>query len=156
MSTRSWSAVFGGMALLCLGCNSNTPEPASADIASAGLRLSIVRMATDPFLQRFTLTMHAKGLGGCSSSTELFPDTGYAGRRNIYQAAHGKVYVWSGNTMRGSSIPRVATHTSRNFDLSIATSSLSEPSIRTRKNTGGIFPPPSGRNCRSKNDNLTL
>ncbi|CUS38884.1 hypothetical protein [Candidatus Nitrospira nitrificans] len=81
------------MALLCLGCNSNTPEPASADIASAGLRLSIVRMATDPFLQRFTLTMHAKGLGGCSSSTELFPDTGYAGRRNIYQAAHGRVYV---------------------------------------------------------------
>ena len=50
-------------------------------------------MATDPFLQRFNLTMHVKGLEGCTSSTELFPDTGYAGRRNIYQAAKGRVYV---------------------------------------------------------------
>ena len=93
MSTRSWSAVCGGVVLLCIGCNSNTPEPASTEIVAAGLRLSIVRMATDPFLQRFTLTLHAKGLGGCSSSTELFPDTGYAGRRNIYQAANSRVYV---------------------------------------------------------------
>jgi hypothetical protein len=62
-------------------------------MASARLRLTIVRMATDPFLQRFNLTMHVKGLGGCSSSTELFPDTGYAGRRNVYQAAKGRVYV---------------------------------------------------------------
>ncbi len=37
--------------------------------------------------------MNIKGMGGCSSSTELFPDTGYAGRRNIYQAAKGMVYV---------------------------------------------------------------
>ncbi|MFZ1802552.1 MAG: hypothetical protein WAU05_01405, partial [Nitrospira sp.] len=50
-------------------------------------------MATDPFLQRFTLTMQVNSMSGCSSSTELFPDTGYAGRRNIYQAAKGKVYV---------------------------------------------------------------
>jgi hypothetical protein len=76
-----------------MGCNSNTPEPASAEIASAQLRLTIVRMATDPFLQRFNLTMSVKSMSGCSSTTELFPDTGYAGRRNIYQAAKGKVYV---------------------------------------------------------------
>ncbi|MBH0203546.1 MAG: hypothetical protein HP496_14920 [Nitrospira sp.] len=50
-------------------------------------------MATDPFLQRFNLTLHVKALGGCSSSTELFPDTGYAGRRNIYQAPQDRVYV---------------------------------------------------------------
>ena len=93
MNKRSWSAVFGSAALLCIGCNSNTPEPASTEIASAGLRLTIVRMATDPFLQRFNLTMQVKGLGGCSSSTELFPDTGHAGRRNVYQAAKGRVYV---------------------------------------------------------------
>lgn len=37
--------------------------------------------------------MKVKGPGGCSSSTELFPDTGYAGRRNVYQAAKGMVYV---------------------------------------------------------------
>jgi hypothetical protein len=81
------------MVLLCIGCNSNTPEPVSVEISSAGLRLTITRMATDPFLQRFNLTMHVKNMGGCSSSTELFPDTGYAGRRNIYQAAKGRVYV---------------------------------------------------------------
>ncbi|MFZ1803346.1 MAG: hypothetical protein WAU05_05430, partial [Nitrospira sp.] len=70
--------------LLCIGCNSNTPEPVSAEISSGGLRLTIARMATDPFLQRFTLTMQVNSMSGCSSSTELFPDTGYAGRRNIY------------------------------------------------------------------------
>lgn len=80
------------MALLCIGCNSNTPEPASVEITSSGLRLTIVRMATDPFLQRFNLTLNVKGTNGCSSSTELFPDTGYAGRRNVYQAK-GSVYV---------------------------------------------------------------
>lgn len=50
-------------------------------------------MATDPFLQRFNLILNVKGTNGCSSSTELFPDTGYAGRRNIYQASKGSVYV---------------------------------------------------------------
>ncbi|MDH4083189.1 MAG: hypothetical protein OEV99_03370 [Nitrospira sp.] len=55
--------------------------------------MTIVRMATDPFLQRFNLTMNISGAEGCSSSTELFPDTGYAGRRNVYQAAKGMVYV---------------------------------------------------------------
>ncbi|MDH4087139.1 MAG: hypothetical protein OEV27_06535 [Nitrospira sp.] len=93
MNTRSWSAVVGSAVLLCIGCNSNTPEPASAEVASAQLRLTIARMATDPFLQRFNLTMHVNSMSGCSSSTELFPDTGYAGRRNIYQAAKEKVYV---------------------------------------------------------------
>lgn len=93
MNTRSWSTFVGSAVLLCIGCNSNIPEPASAEIASAGLRVTVVRMATDPFLQRFNLTMQVKGLGGCSSSTELFPDTGYAGRRNVYQAAKGRVYV---------------------------------------------------------------
>lgn len=76
-----------------MGCNSNTPEPASVEITSAGLRLTIVRMATDPFLQRFNLTLNVKGASGCSSSTELFPDTGYAGRRNVYQPSKGSVYV---------------------------------------------------------------
>ena len=63
------------------------------EIPWAQLRLSIVRLATDPFLQRFNLTMTVTGPGGCASTTELFPDTGYAGRRNIYQAAKGRVYV---------------------------------------------------------------
>lgn len=89
----SWSAVFGSVVLLCVGCNSNIPEPASVEIASGRLRLTIVRMATDPFLQRFNLTLNVKGTSGCVSSTELFPDTGYVGRRNVYQAPKGRVYV---------------------------------------------------------------
>ena len=50
-------------------------------------------MATDPFLSRFNLTLNVTGQGPCASTTELFPDTGYAGRRNVYQAAKGMVYV---------------------------------------------------------------
>ncbi len=76
-----------------MGCNSNIPETASLELAVVQLRLAIVRTATDPFLQRFTLTMNIQGPGGCRSSTELFPDTGYAGRRNVYMAAKGRVYV---------------------------------------------------------------
>lgn len=93
MITRTGPVILGSALLFCLGCNSNVPEPASAEIASARLQMTIVRMATDPFLQRFNLTMNINGAEGCSSSTELFPDTGYAGRRNVYQAAKGKVYV---------------------------------------------------------------
>jgi hypothetical protein len=96
-----------------VGCNSNIPEPASAEIGSAGLRLTIVRMATDPFLQRFNLTMKVQGTAGCSSSTDLFPDTGYAGRRNVYLAAKGMVYV-------------VGQYDARVIDLQTCRTSLSE------------------------------
>lgn len=75
------------------GCNSNVPETAALDLKALQLRLAIVRTATDPFLQRFNLTMNVQGQGECKSSTELFPDTGYAGRRNVYLAAKGRVYV---------------------------------------------------------------
>lgn len=93
MSRQASSLLVRGALLVCIGCNSNTPEPASEEIAPARLRLTIVRTATDPFLQRFHLTMKVQGTEGCSSSTELFPDTGYAGRRNVYLAAEGMVYV---------------------------------------------------------------
>jgi hypothetical protein len=82
-----------GAALLSSACNSGTPEPAYVDFTSAKLRVTIVRTATDPFLPRFNLTMTVTGEGGCSSATELFPDTGHAGRRNIYLAPRGLVYV---------------------------------------------------------------
>jgi hypothetical protein len=74
-------------------CNSSAPEPASTEVPSTSLRLTIVRTATDLFLQRFNLTLHVQGIAGCSSLTELFPDTGYAGRRNVYLAARGMVYL---------------------------------------------------------------
>jgi hypothetical protein len=88
-----WSVALGSLALVCGACNSGAPEPASVDIPSAQVRLTIVRMATDPFLPRHTLKLMVEGRGGCSSSTELFPDTGYASRRNVYLAAQGMLYV---------------------------------------------------------------
>lgn len=93
MKPIRWSAGLGGLALVCGACNSGAPEPASADIPSTEARLTIVRMATDPFLSRHSLKLLVEGRGGCSSSTELFPDTGHASRRNIYLAAKGMVYV---------------------------------------------------------------
>ena len=63
------------------------------EFPSGDLRLTIVRVATDPFLPRFRLTMTVTGRSGCISTTELFPDTGYAGRRNVYLATRGMVYV---------------------------------------------------------------
>ncbi|GKS64717.1 hypothetical protein YTPLAS72_20210 [Nitrospira sp.] len=93
MSILTRFLILGSTLGIILGCNSNIPEPASAELDSAQLRVTILRMATDPFLQRFNLTMTVQGTAGCASSTELFPDTGYAGRRNVYQAAKGMVYV---------------------------------------------------------------
>jgi len=88
-----WLVFLGSFCLLSTACNSSAPEPASADFPSAKLRLTIVRTATDLFLQRFNLALKVQGLNGCSSSTDLFPDTGYAGRRNIYLAEKGLIYV---------------------------------------------------------------
>lgn len=88
-----WLVFLGGGCLLSTACNSSAPEPASADFPSAKLRLTIVRTATDLFLQRFNLVLKVQGLNGCSSLTDLFPDTGYAGRRNIYLAEKGLIYV---------------------------------------------------------------
>ena len=93
MRVPVWVVLGVAMLPAVMGCNSNIPETASLELAVVQLRLAIVRTATDPFLQRFTLTMNIQGPGGCRSSTELFPDTGYAGRRNVYMAAKGRVYV---------------------------------------------------------------
>jgi hypothetical protein len=89
---RLWAAI-SWVTVLFVACNSGAPEPASVDLGPAGLRLTIVRTATDPFLPRYNLTLQVEGGGGCSSSTELFPDTGYAGRRNVYVTPRGLVYV---------------------------------------------------------------
>ncbi|MBL8073915.1 MAG: hypothetical protein JNL29_06075 [Nitrospira sp.] len=85
--------IYTALLPIAVGCNSNVPETASLEIATLQVRVAIVRTATDPFLQRFNLTMNVQGRGGCQSSTELFPDTGYAGRRNVYLAAKGNIYV---------------------------------------------------------------
>jgi hypothetical protein len=87
------AALFAGAGLLGAACDSGAPEPASVEIPSTGLRLTIVRVATDPFLPRHNLTLSIKGPGGCAASADLFPDTGHASRRNIYLAGREQVYV---------------------------------------------------------------
>jgi hypothetical protein len=81
------------VSLIFSACNRTEPEPASAEFPFAQLHVTVVRTATDLFLQRFNLTLKIKGTQGCESSTELFPDTGYAGRRNVYLAGKGLIYV---------------------------------------------------------------
>lgn len=88
-----WLVLVGGLCSLGAECNRSAPEPASVDLPSTTLRLTIVRTATDLFLQRFNLTLNVQGAGGCSTSTDLFPDTGYTGRRNVYLAGKGMIYV---------------------------------------------------------------
>ncbi len=93
MNRRLWPIVLIGISLLFVACNRTEPEPAFADLPFAQLRLTIVRTATDLFLQRFNLTLQVEGKSGCASTTELFPDTGYTGRRNVYLAGRGLLYV---------------------------------------------------------------
>ena len=86
-----WALI--GLVLLLSACNSDRPEPAEFDLPSAGLRLNLTRLATHPFLSRYRLTLRIEGPRGCSVTSELFPDTGYAGRRNVYQQPSGVITV---------------------------------------------------------------
>jgi len=74
-------------------CNSGVPEPASTEIPGTGLRVTIVRVATDPFLSRHNITMAIERAGGCAQTVDLFPDTGHNSRRNVYLTAQSQVYV---------------------------------------------------------------
>ncbi|MBM4127775.1 MAG: hypothetical protein FJ247_10570 [Nitrospira sp.] len=93
MRRLAWLVLVSSLCSLGASCNQSAPEPAAVDLPSAKLRLTIVRMATDLFLQRFNLTLKVQGETGCSTSTDLFPDTGYTGRRNVYLAGKGMIYV---------------------------------------------------------------
>ena len=81
-----------GLVLLS-ACNSDRPERAEVDLPTAGIRVSITRTATHPFLARYRLTLRVEGVRGCTGTAELFPDTGYAGRRNLYQQGSGAIIV---------------------------------------------------------------
>ena len=80
-----------GLVLCLAACNSDRPEPAEFDLPSAGLHIRVTRVATHPFLSRFQLKLQVEGPGGCTATAELFPDTGYVGRRNVYQQASGAI-----------------------------------------------------------------
>lgn len=84
---------FVGLFLLLTACSSDVPVPASVEFPADQMRLTITRTATNPFLSRHDLHLSFKGPGGCSSEVELFPNTGYASRRNLYQAGAGVLYV---------------------------------------------------------------
>jgi hypothetical protein len=72
------------------GCNSDVPTPASVQISDE-VTLTITRTATHPFLARFNLRLSVRGQGDCRVDSDLFPDTGYISRRNLYRV-DGKTY----------------------------------------------------------------
>lgn len=79
--------------LLLAACNNDVPVPASVEFAADQVRLTITRTATNPFLSRHDLRLRFVRPGGCSIEVDLFPNTGYASRRNLYQAGAGVLYV---------------------------------------------------------------
>ena len=79
--------------LLLAACNSDVPVPAAVEFSADQVRVTITRTATNPFLSRHDLHLTFKGPGGCSSEVELFPNTGYVSRRNLYQVGAGVLYV---------------------------------------------------------------
>ena len=84
---------LAGLFLLLTACNSDVPVPASVEFPANQVRLTITRTATNPFLSRHDLRLTLEGPGGCSIEEALFPNTGYASRRNLYQAGVGVLYV---------------------------------------------------------------
>lgn len=74
-------------------CNSDAPEPAVMESARFGLRVTVTRVATHPFLARYNLKVHIERDDGCLAASELFPDTGHAGRRNLYVSESGTVLI---------------------------------------------------------------
>ena len=91
---RSERAVFAICLLLVFsGCRSDTPQPATVEPPAAGIRLTITRVASHPFLARYNFTLRIDGPNGCRASTVLFPDTGGVSRRNLYDTPAGLLYV---------------------------------------------------------------
>ena len=84
---------MAGLFLFLAACNSDVPVSASVEFSPDQVRLTITRVATHPFLSRHDLRLTLRGPGGCSSEIELFPDTGYVSRRNLYQTRAGLLYV---------------------------------------------------------------
>ncbi|TKB56998.1 MAG: hypothetical protein E8D49_15345 [Nitrospira sp.] len=87
------ASCFIGLFLLLAACNSDVPVPAAVEFSADQVRVTITRTATNPFLSRHDLHLTFKGPGSCSIEVDLFPNTGYASRRNLYQAGVGVLYV---------------------------------------------------------------
>ena len=88
-----WWCVLGAAIAVLSACNSGVPEPAFIEIPGTGLRVTVVRVATDPFLSRHNLAMTIDRTSGCTQTVDLFPDTGHTSRRNVYVTAKALIYV---------------------------------------------------------------
>lgn len=92
----TWASPARGLAsllLLLASCNSDVPVPASVEFPADQVRLTITRLATNPFLSRHDLHLALVRPGACSIQEDLFPNTGYASRRNLYLTRIGLLYV---------------------------------------------------------------
>ncbi len=84
---------LAGLFLFLVACNNEGPVPAAVEFSADQVRLTITRTATNPFLSRHDLHLTFVGPESCSIEVDLFPNTGYASRRNLYQAGAGVLYV---------------------------------------------------------------
>jgi len=80
------------LSILLAACNSDVPVSASATIPPDGV-FTVTRVATHPFLARYNLKLTVQRQGGCRAEAELFPDTGYVSRRNLYRVSTGLFYL---------------------------------------------------------------
>lgn len=84
--------MFAALAVIP-ACNSDVPVSAVGEITPPGLHVTITRVATHPFLARFSLKLTVTAPNGCSATSELFPDTGGVSRRNVYRGGMDRLYV---------------------------------------------------------------
>jgi hypothetical protein len=91
--TYSASGLVSLLLVLLTACNNDVPVPASVEFSADQVRLTITRVATHPFLSRHDLRLTLAGPGSCSIEAELFPNTGYVSRRNLYLTRAGLLYV---------------------------------------------------------------
>ena len=76
-----------------LAGKSDVPVPTSVEFSSDQARLTIIRVASHPFLSRHDLRLTLGGPVGYSSETEWFSDAGYVSRRNLYHTRASLLYV---------------------------------------------------------------
>jgi hypothetical protein len=92
----TWVRTAAGIAALTVllaGCRSDHPQSAAADVPSVRMRVTVIRVATHPFLARYNLRLLVDGERGCRAASDLFPDTGGVSRRNLYQTATGFIVL---------------------------------------------------------------
>ena len=64
------------LVLLLSACNSEQPEPADVEVPTAGIRVSLTRIATHPFLARYRLILGVEGPGRVFRQGRVIPRYG--------------------------------------------------------------------------------